>query len=61
MPRHSAWRRPKCARRSSVDPDPAGIRLTEVEMDRDWWYATKLVAAIVIALATALVVHGTLL
>ncbi|MDE0367083.1 MAG: hypothetical protein OXP09_16120 [Gammaproteobacteria bacterium] len=33
----------------------------EVKMDRDWWYATKLVAVIVTALAAAYVVHATLL
>lgn len=30
-PRPSAWRRPKCGRRSSVDPDHAAVRLTLTE------------------------------
>lgn len=30
-------------------------------VDRPWWYATKLLAAIVVALVAAYVVHTTLL
>ncbi len=30
-------------------------------VDRPWWYATKLIAAIVAALVAAYVVHATLL
>ena len=32
----------------------------DIEMERDWWYATKLVAAILIALGAAYMVHTIL-
>ena len=32
-----------------------------IEVDRSWWYATKLVAVIAIAAVAAYVVHATLL
>ena len=31
-----------------------------VAMDRNWWHTTKLVAAIMVALAAALLVHATI-